>query len=318
MYLTIWTEKIEGKGEDAPPTLLLGDDDTGLLAVYDGLGGAGSKTYILHGEEQPKSGAYIASRLAKKVLEEFYVYQTFEEGYPNLLRVQLEEVFGQSIQEIETTPSKLRSKLIKRLPTTLAGIYFELEDDNQLNVQAFWAGDSRCYVLTPTGLQQISEDDLHGQPDALENLLEDATISNCISAEGSFSIHTHRLILQKPCILFTATDGCFAYFSSPAHFEYILLQSLIESYYDLDDWRIKLEEKIGVVTGDDVSLSMVTLGFTNLNEIKNLFFKRFQEVYEKYIHPLESYNTNYTPEISEIRLKEKLWSEYKIKYYLSK
>ncbi|MEO1655735.1 MAG: serine/threonine protein phosphatase, partial [Bacteroidota bacterium] len=189
MNFKIWSEIIPDKGEDAPPTFLAMESTAGVIAVYDGLGGAGSKTYSLdlkNGNKGTFSGAYLAARLAKKTLEHY-----FESNFPLpldalALESQLKTSFRDFEAKLPENPSKLRSKLIKSLPTTLAGIYYDTRSaDSLFSLQAFWAGDSRCYLLNHQGLQQLSSDDLKGQPDALENLEEDATISNCLEAKGN-------------------------------------------------------------------------------------------------------------------------------------
>ena len=331
MHFTLWTEKIENKGEDAKPTLFLEDNISGLLAVYDGMGGAGSKTFTVLNQdrEETHSGAYLASRLAKSILENYYLQE--EESFENfveLLKDQLKTGFDAFYEQLEQQRSLLRSKLIKHLPTTLAGIYFENNPDEDLETKAFWAGDSRCYILQKEGLLQLSTDDLHGDPDALENLIEDATISNCIQAKGDFELHQRTFYVDGPCLLITASDGCFAYLPSPAHFEYILLDTLMNSYYDLEDWKDKLTEKLELYTADDMSLSLIGIGFDNLNQLKTVFHHRYVEIFQQYIQPLEeidhkierSLHSQHLEEVADFKEKRQvllldLWDKYKVNYY---
>src|SRR5262245_47245379 len=65
---TLFTEKVENHGEDAPPLFLrCGSRD--VLAVFDGLGGAGSERYDDPGDPgRPVKGAYLASRRVREVL----------------------------------------------------------------------------------------------------------------------------------------------------------------------------------------------------------------------------------------------------------
>ncbi|MDX2302656.1 MAG: hypothetical protein NW226_07635 [Microscillaceae bacterium] len=328
MYFTIHTEKIEHKGEDAEPTLLLGDDDSGVLAVYDGMGGAGSKTYTVLSlnREVVHSGAYIASRLAKSILEDFYFHTDSTDDFVENLRLSLKEGFQEYYLQLDDQPSKLRSKLIKNLPTTLAGIYFQLAVKGNLELTAFWAGDSRCYILQKDGLQQLSLDDLNGMPDALSNLSEDATISNCISADGNFVLNTRNYSVQNPCILITATDGCFGYLPSPAHFEYIILDTLMNSYFDVEDWKEKLTESLSEYTADDTSMSLLCLGFSNLNQLKTEFYPRFAILFQQFIQPLEEIDDKIERSLHSVveeidfaetrkELLKSLWEKYKINYY---
>jgi serine/threonine protein phosphatase PrpC len=314
IYFTLWTEKIEGKGEDAPPTLLLGDDHTGVLGVYDGLGGSGSKVYWIENEDNESreySGAYLAARLAKAITEDFYWQADLIENFHQLLKNELANDFQDYFQSIDNQPSKLKSKLIRALPTTLALLFFEENPlDKFVNVWACWAGDSRCYILQKDGLRQISMDDLTGQPDAWENLQLDATISNCLNAGEDFTLHQKAFSFSEPSILITATDGCFGYLPSPMHFEYLLLETLSQASVDTNNWQNSLQTKISAISGDDASLSLWAWGFEDLNEWNNYLQERKKIVYQTYICFFE--NADNQP----INTMRDLWEEYKLNYYL--
>lgn len=339
MQFTIWTEKRPDKGEDALPTLLINPlAKRGALAVYDGLGGAGSKVYEYiddTGRNFKHSGAFLASRLAKQITELFFQPIVAEgnsiKELADELKVLLDTTFTEHIEQLDKNPSKLRSKLIKRLPTTLAGIFYETNHQQALELTSFWAGDSRCYVLTATGLKQLSIDDLNGQPDALENLLMDATISNCVHADGNYQLNISRVILDEPLMLIVATDGCFGYVKSPAHFEYLLLKTLINSQYDVEDWKERLEESLASIAGDDLSMSVLAMGMTTLEDWKIYFYERYKFIQKQFILPVEEADASldliqkqqgFLPaEIEKLQeqkraLQEKLWEQYKKDYYL--
>ena len=59
--------KIAGQGEDSDPILRDGPD-LGLVAVFDGMGGAGGTVYET--PDGPRTGAYLASRVARDVVEQ--------------------------------------------------------------------------------------------------------------------------------------------------------------------------------------------------------------------------------------------------------
>lgn len=334
MHFTIWTEKRPNKGEDAVPTLLK-NGDAGVLAVYDGLGGAGSKLYTYQddaGNTYQHSGAYLAARLAKQIVEAFFepMPTTTAQAFTEALQSKLMIGFSECINQLDQNPSKLRSKLIKRLPTTLAGLYYTYNDDQSLALTSFWAGDSRCYILTAQGLKQLSHDDLNGNPDAFENLWMDATISNCIHADGGYQINKSVVEIKEPVILITATDGCFGFVKSPAHFEYLLLKTLINSQYDAEAWKERLEEEMVAIAGDDVSMSVLALGLKTLEDWKVYFYERFKQVQARFVQPIEEAEANlqtlqkqegFLPvEIDKLQeqkraFMEQLWQEYKESYY---
>ena len=59
--------KIPDQGEDSDPILRDGPD-LGLLGVFDGMGGAGGTVYET--PEGRRTGAYLASRIARDVVEQ--------------------------------------------------------------------------------------------------------------------------------------------------------------------------------------------------------------------------------------------------------
>src|SRR5258707_292931 len=66
--LAVWMEKTKGEGEDAEPVVEdAGGHDSGVLAVLDGLGGAGGSIYRTEDGESHTS-AYFASRIVREVV----------------------------------------------------------------------------------------------------------------------------------------------------------------------------------------------------------------------------------------------------------
>jgi serine/threonine protein phosphatase PrpC len=301
LCLKFWTEKRAHLGEDALPTLEAGDDQTWLLAVYDGLGGAGSTLYTLPHTGKQFSGAYLASRCAKSVTEVFF----------GLWDKEGEDSFAEGLDK--ALKYSLKSKLIKTLPTTLAGILIEENIHHNsatcLEVTTFWAGDSRCFFWQADGLHQISVDDLNGNPDALENLRLDATITNCAHAEGNFTIRSVEHIIDEPILFLVATDGCFGYVETPMHFEYILLETLMQSHYDMEDWSEKMKESLLTITGDDMSLALCAWGFQDLEAIKSYFYTRYETLKKEYIEVWQA------GKMQDAELENRLWEQYKENYY---
>jgi hypothetical protein len=313
MFFSIWTEKIAEKGEDAPATLLIDEENgTGILAVYDGLGGAGSTPYTIG--QKTFSGAYLASRLAMQVTEQAFVQQNPEiVNFTENLEKYLKTAFSLKIAQIDQQRSKLKSKLIRRLPTTIAGVVFRVEEgdsmpENKYHTESFWAGDSRVYVLKKSGLKQISEDNLIEPLDAFENLQKDSPISNCISADDDFILNKKQIIFEEPIILITATDGTFGYLPTPFHFEYYLLATLHHPLVcNVEMWQEILTIALEMVTGDDMSLSLVTLGYGNdLMNLKIATLDRLIELKQNYIKPMA---------VHEDDIRQSLWDTYKEAYY---
>ena len=282
--------KVPDHGEDSDPILRDGPD-LGLAAVFDGMGGAGGTVYET--DDGPRSGAYLASRIAQRVVEQHLLgLLTPERPLPGAstaaeLHDAVTAALQEALAELHAPASRLRSRLIRALPTTMAlGALQRAEPDGGAwSCHVLWAGDSRVYVLTANGLQQLSSDDLRDPGDAMANLQHDSVISNALSADTEFVINHRRVELESPFILICATDGCFGYLRTPMHFEALLLGTLAEAAGE-QDWSLRLQDAISEVTGDDASLAAIGVG-GDLSAMQRLLAPRLREVVEQYTTPID-------------------------------
>ncbi len=326
--IRIYSEKIPEKGEDAEPLLEI-LDKSGFLGVFDGLGGAGSATYEENGVVH--SGAYYASRIARQVVQNFFVHppEIKQSGqdkmavFVDLLRDAIARELQQKAFELDKNPSKLKSSLIKRLPTTVVTMHFWLNRNNSsCHCLSIWAGDSRGYFLTPDkGLCQVTVDDLKSNDDALENLRNDSPLSNYANADTNFVLRYRRDNLDLPFVLVTATDGCFGYVPTPMHFEFFLLETLRQAQTAIE-WEQLLRERLLPIASDDVSLALVAVGWTNFIGLQRSFEKRYQVILQEYIKKFDDvdirmkHHQDMLAQYTTIREKarEHLWLEYKKSY----
>jgi serine/threonine protein phosphatase PrpC len=285
------TAKVAGEGEDADPILRVGPD-LGLLGVFDGMGGAGGRVYDT--PDGRHTGAYIASRFARNVVERLMIELIKPEW--NLdgpaTAAELHRVLASSLaarlDELKAPETTLRSKLVKALPTTMALAVLQRTDPAAAAhaCHVFWAGDSRAYVVDPeAGVRQLTTDDLRSGGDAMRNLTDDSVMSNCISADTEFHINHRQVDLQAPFLLVGATDGCFAYVRSPMHFEHLLLSTL-RGAREVAAWQRALESAVTATTGDDAALALLGVG-ADFTGFKKLFRERTEEVGRRYIDPLD-------------------------------
>ena len=358
--IRLFVEQKPQRSEDCRPVLHAYPNGSGLLAVFDGAGGAGGTSYATGADGESFTGAFLASRLGKKTLLDFFEEMRQEsqpftsEASPKQLEERFKRDFKTELAGLQTgAVSKIKSSLIRYLPTTMAAIYYETRNEaadappeNGLSVRwqsvaeffraekqssspspplrcnVLWAGDSRCYLLAESsGLQQLTEDDLKTKGDALANLTEDSPMSNFISADVDFVVNFRRFEVDLPVVLMAATDGCFNFVASPAHFEFILLKTL-HSAESAEQWQADLTKEIEKITGDDATMSLIALGWRDFGEIKRSFHARLYEIGEKYISPLSRLDEEITWLETRLRtqtgerrsLREELWREYKQKY----
>ena len=271
----VWTEKVEGHGEDAPPLLIM-KGDACAVGVFDGMGGSGAALCESdYGKDYTK--AYVASRIVASSVDVFLNNHlpTADISVEDLKVVVKRRLDEEQEKYPPQTKSLLRSKLVRDYPTTLAIVTLQ-KQENTLQIDSYWSGDSRCYLWTKDGFFQISKDDLEEDNDPMVNLRNDAAISNCICGDRNFEINHKQIDVKKdPVIIMCATDGCFGYFPTPMHFEYILKSSLQEAK-DQMDWQKRIEKRIQAVTGDDASLALIGIGFETFKQVKSMANKQIQ------------------------------------------
>jgi hypothetical protein len=324
-------QKVPGQGEDSDPIVRDGRE-LGLVAVFDGMGGAGGTLYET--PDGPRTGAYLASRVARDVAEQRMLALLDPEW--NLdgraaardLQRSIRAALTDTLEALDAPTSGLRSRLLRALPTTMALMALQRREPRQGRWagHVFWSGDSRIYVFDPaTGAHQLSRDDLRDRGDALTNLRQDSVVSNAMSADTDFVVHHHQVELSAPFVAVAATDGCFGYVRTPIHFEHLVLSALRDST-DTSSWSRLLQQRITAVTGDDAALAVLGVGADH-EEFQQLFAARTSDIEERCVNPLdrlESEVRSAEQTLMETRrrhtaLQTSLWSGYKPEYerYLS-
>ena len=317
--------KIPDQGEDSDPILRDGPD-LGLLGVFDGMGGAGGTVYET--PEGRRTGAYLASRIARDVVEQRMLDLLEPDWHLNGkaaardLQRSVEQALKQRLQELNPEPSGLRSRLIRALPTTMALVALQRTQPGGPTWagHVFWAGDSRAYVFESSGARQLTTDDLRDPGDALANLRRDSVVSNAMSADTAFHINYRRVELWSPFLVVCATDGCFGYVRTPMHFEYLVLRHLLEAR-NTEAWSSALQAEIAAVTGDDAAMSTLGVG-ADLQEFQKLFGPRVAELASDFVEPLDELSDAVTRAEQELRaLRERQldemterWNRYKAGY----
>lgn len=292
---SLWHEQKPSEGEDAEPLAVACDPSRAFLGVFDGLGGSGGSRYQT--ELSTRTGAYLASRFAREVIdreinnrcdESESTKPAFSEdpaAFAACLETLLRNKLNHNAGKLPAEASKIRSSLLRVLPTTLVFLCLE-PSGSEGKVSVYWAGDSRAYRLNPkAGLCQLTIDDLETPLDALENLRNDSQMANVVSASHPFHINHARVETSEREILFAATDGCFSYFETPWHFEYVLLETLQDAGSP-EKWMDLLKQRIVSVAGDDASLAFASYGWQTFEEMKVSFQPRARLVFDRYVRPV--------------------------------
>jgi len=317
--------KIADQGEDSDPILRDGPD-LGLIGVFDGMGGAGGTVYDT--DDGPRTGAYLASRIARDVVERRMLdllepdWNLNGSAAADDLHHSVQRALQDRLAELKAPPSGLRSRLLRALPTTMAVAALQRTQlgGSTWACHVFWSGDSRAYAFTPTGARQLSTDDLRDPVDAMANLRQDSVVSNAVSADTDFVVQYRRIELVSPFLIACATDGCFGYLPSPMHFEHLVLGSLCRSR-NADAWSASLQAAVGEVTGDDAAISMLGVG-AGFADLRTLFAPRVDQLEDEFIRPLDALGVAVAAaerELAEVRRQHvsktaEIWARYRPDY----
>ncbi|TDB86958.1 serine/threonine protein phosphatase [Actinomadura sp. KC216] len=322
MSLGVWTERRPGRGEDAEP-LLVHHVPTGggIAAVFDGAGGAGAAA-VEFPSGRRRTGAWTGARLARAAAESWF-HATVADDVTSHNRsghddrtyggaageaTELEKhVAGALIPMRSARSTRLVGSIRRELPTTMAAVRYRRRR-RRLACRTFWAGDSRAYALAHgTGLQALTRDHTV-ETDALDQLLQDPPMTNMICADRDFRIDHTDTEFDLPCVLVCATDGFFGYVDTPAHFECHLLRTLRDAR-DVADWADLLCARVTAYTADDASLTIVALGYRNLEHLQSTFAHRTDVVTRAYWEGSVHHDA---PGFSEWR--RRTWSQYRTGY----
>ena len=304
--MSIWTERIRGRGEDADPLLLLHrPDSAGLIAVFDGVGGAGRSSAGTTATGLPRTQAWIAARRARAIAEDWFIHNG-PGGDPGGLA----DAFAGRLARGSTARPRIRGSIHREYPSTMAAVSFARQR-NEVRWNVLWAGDSRCYVAEPsTGLQQLSRDDVD-VVDGLELLVQDPPMTNMVCVGRDFRINAMPGGAPLPCLLLCATDGCFGYVETPALFELLLWETL-EFAQDSRHWAALLADRIASVTRDDASLVLVALGFAGLDVLKSSFRPRLKMLRARHGEPMAAVPPD--DRAALVTARERSWQSYRRDY----
>ena len=304
--LSFCRDQIPGKGEDSFCHSFC--DSTGMIAVFDGCGGAGART---HDYYSGRTEAYMASRLCAGAF-----YDLFRSHFPEQTDI---EAFVRDVLQRETVnrlvryqPPKvpgtiqIRGSMVRTLPTTAAAAFVQARPDGFVKVGAAWAGDSRVYILDSRGLAQLTVDDAT-VTDPMLNIYEDGVLKNIFSSDRPMRLNYREIVVKPPFMVLSATDGCYGYVTTPMEFEGLLLRTLLAAE-NVAQWEQTLADAIGGFAGDDHALCLAAFGYDSFETLKRSFRDRAAHLWSSYLQPVQNLP------LDEREPRFALWETYKRDY----
>ena len=252
------------------------DADFHFAGVFDGCGGLGSKRYEKVGN---KTGAFISSQTCASVF-----YDEMKSAKRNTA---INDAFVDHLKSCFLTALGNREKkygqrgglvgtMVRTLPCTgsMVVVSQAQDTDKLLQLDIIHAGDSRVYIMRPNeGLQQLTRDELVGNPDALRNLYVSAPMTNVINIDKDFTLTHLSYRIEPPFAVLCASDGIFGYVKTPMHFEKLILDAL-EASDTFDSMEQAFLKRIKAIAADDATAVMPFYGWDSLNQIKKAFARR--------------------------------------------
>ena len=179
------------------------------------------------------------------------------------------------------------------LPTTLHAALYK-ENAATVDVIYFWAGDSRAYAWDADGLAQVTAE--HEKAEVMTNL---------VNLTEDFVIESRHVTFNKPCALFSVTDGCYkcGAFFTPLHFEWNFLK-VIKDASDAADASEKLKRLFAEKGQHDDSntMALAIFGYKDFVGFKKTVETRLGTIYSQLIEKLPGITeTDYGSEINEAR-----------------
>ena len=304
--LSFCGEKIPGRGEDSYCRAFC--DTAGLLGVFDGCGGSGARTHEVYSGH---TEAYVASRLCAGVF-----YDVFCKLFPctQSAKALTEEVFAPAIKRClhrfsppeDESGIRVGGALLRTLPSTAAVALVQEQEDGSALVSAIWAGDSRVYIMDSNGLAQLTLDD-SGVTDPMINIYEDGVLTNLLCSGKPVQLHCATFCMKDPFLVFTATDGCYGYLSTPMEFEGLILETLLKAE-STAAWERELESRLCAVAGDDHTLCLAAYGYGSFEALQTRFAKRYKEIEERYLIPVSRLP------IEDRESRYAIWAQYRGDY----
>lgn len=154
----------------------------------------------------------------------------------------------------------------------LAAINVITKNNDYINFEAIWLGDSSIFSVTSKGLRILNKKShkdnrirlFYRDYDEVEDVPQD------------FEFNYQKFHFEEPTILFVCSNSILEN-TFNFEFEDILLTSLMYSN-DLIEFKNNLNKELRKRVSKDSSLSLFTFGFKDFDDLKKYFVYRFKEI----------------------------------------
>ena len=276
-YALVCHKPLGDKGEDAY-AFNFERKDLHAFGVFDGCGGSGAWKYP---EFHNATGAFVAAHSIAKAFLEWTASLSAKDGVDSeRLADQFHDLSLETLIQLKQScaPMGVSGSLVKSFPCTASTAIVTQSSNGLLHLFVLNVGDSRVYVLTPDdGLIQLTKDDSRGNPDPLDNLRENAPLSDLLNADKPFRVKERQVTIPAPCAVMCATDGIFGFVRSPMDFEYLLLDS-INKANTIAEFERLFRSAVLKLTGDDSTCIVAFYGFGSYQTIKMSFVNRLNKM----------------------------------------
>jgi hypothetical protein len=286
-------------------------DEAAAKAVAGVCEGCTDYADVRYPEFDDQSGAFIGSRIsAAGVLSWFTAERClFNDSDAERLHSSIDVFMRKAKRRLDYEGKPIFKKKARTFASSAAVIAVDYASDSKVECEFLWAGNNRGYVLDTYGLCQITDDDVSAPKNALRTRVRGERLANAINADTDYNINFRRINVNEPMMLISSTVAGFDDFSSPMEFEYAILYALIKAS-NIADWETRLKSIIREYTENDFSMTVMSVGFTDFNQMKAYYEPRVRQLIEQYIRPLNAARSGESS-ISP----EELWREYKNGYY---
>jgi hypothetical protein len=261
------------------------DHSPTFLGVLDGMGGAGAGQVTYEPKKSSNevivtSEALLASRLVRREIVKLALSP--QEGeLTERLKATVHSRLEKTVKLLQLgEKSRIRGTMTKRLPTTLVLTRVSRHPSAGVsNIETWWAGDSRAFIITPrSGLIAMTSDHVRNL-DPLDQLRSDPPIENVVNCSTAFFIEKYAKSVKGPFVLLLATDGVFGYLPTPGYLELGLLESLTAGG---DAFAELFSGFCSRFAADDVSAAVLVSGFASHEALEEAFRTRLQTLRDRY------------------------------------